>query len=213
MDQHNPYAAPQVLLVDAQAPQSLPGWSAGQLQWLGWLSLASIASTLAALVCAFLAGDEPDATGGGVGDWLSLFSTVLGCYLLLRMRVFLQQRFSARGLTWPVGLIVFFSLLSEALDWLWGQAIMSSLGWQTLVFFAVLLLLGLMTLWLGIALLRVEDAYPALRIMAWMEIVGGVMFASVILVLLAIIPLLASSLAMALVFFRGAAELKGSQAS
>lgn len=213
MDQNNPYAAPQVALVDAQGPQTLTGWSAGQLQVLGWLCLLSIASTLVALVASLLAGDESGSTGEMAGDWLSLFSTVLGCYLLLRLRAFLELRFGARGLLVPIGLIVVFSLLAEALDWLWGESILSSLGWQTLAFFGVVLLLGLATLWLGIVLMKVENAYPALRVMAWMEIVGGAMFASVILVILAIIPLLGSSLAMALVFFRGARELKGSQAA
>lgn len=213
MDQNNPYAAPQVTLVDAQGPQTLTGWSVGQLQVLGWLCLLSILSTLVALAASLLVGSETGSAGEMTGNGLSLFSTVLGCYLLLRLRAFLEQRFGARGLFVPIGVIVLFSLLAEALDLLWGESILSSLGWQTLVFFGVVLLLGLATLWLGVALMKVENAYPALRVMAWMEIVGGVMFASVILVLLAIIPLLGGSLAMALVFFRGANELKGSQAT
>lgn len=213
MDTNNPYAAPQVALIDEQAPQALSGWSAGQLRLLGWLSLASILSTLVALVAVFLAGDESGTVAEMAGDWLSLFSTVLGCYLLLRLRTFLQQRFAAGGLGVPIGLIVFFSLLSELLDWLWGDAIFTSLGWQTISFFGVLLLLGLATLWLGIALVRIRNPYPALRVMAWLEIAGGAMFASVVLVLVAIIPLLGGSLAMALVFFRGAREVQGQQAA
>ncbi|MEO4048309.1 hypothetical protein AAFN46_14640 [Pseudomonas sp. CAU 1711] len=213
MDQDNPYAAPQVALVDAQAPQQLPGWSPGQLRLLGWLCLLSIASTLAALVAAVLASEQPGSVADMAGDWLSLLSTLLGCYLLLRLRVFLEQRFAAKGLRWPTGLIIFFSLLTELLDWLWGDAILASLGWQTLSFFAAVLLLGVTMLWLGVVLLRVQDPYPSLRVMAWLEIAGGVMFTSVILILIAIIPLLAASLAMALVFFRGASELSGRQAA
>ena len=41
MEQNNPYAAPQVTLIDQQVPQGLPGWSPGQLRVLGWLCLAS----------------------------------------------------------------------------------------------------------------------------------------------------------------------------
>lgn len=212
MDTNNPYAAPQVALIDEQAPQALNGWSPGQLRLLGWLSLASILSTVVALVAVFLAGDESGTLAEMAGDWLSLFSTVLGCYLLLRLGTFLQQRFAASGLGVPIGLIVFFSLLSEVLDWLWGDSIFTSLGWQTISFFGVLLLLGLATLWLGIMLVRIRNPYPALRVMAWLEIAGGAMFASVVLVLVAIIPLLGGSLAMALVFFRGARELQGQQA-
>lgn len=213
MDPNNPYAAPQVALVDAQAPQQLPGWSPGQLRVLGWLCLLSIASTLLALVAAIFASEQPGSLADVAGDWLSLLSTLLGCYLLLRLRVFLDQRFAAKGLQVPIALIILSSLLAELLDWLWGDAILTSLGWQTLSFFAVIVLLGLAMLWLGIALLRVRQPYPSVRVMAWLEIAGGVMFASVILVLIAIIPLLGASLAMALVFFRGASELSGRQAA
>lgn len=213
MDQNNPYAAPQVALVDALAPRTLAGWGAGQLQVLGWLSLASVLVTLAALVAGFLSGGEENAVAGKVGDWLSTLSTVLGCYLLLRFRAFLEQRFAAGKLAAPVYLIVLSSLLSEILHWLWGDAIFTSLGWQTAVYTAVLVMMGLTTLWLGIVLLKVRDSYPALRVMAWMEVAGGAMLASVLLVLLAFIPLLAGTVASALVFFRGASELKGIQAA
>lgn len=213
MDSNNPYAAPQVALLDEQAPQVLAGWTVRQLQVLGWLSLASIFSTLIALLAAFVAGSEPGSLAEMADDWLSLLSTLLGCYLLLRLRTFLEQRFTAEGLRAPVALIIALCLLTEILDWVWGDAIFTSLGWQTLCFFAAILLLGLATLWLGVLLLRVRSAYPALRVMAWLEIAGGAMLASVILVVLAIIPLLGGSLAMALVFFRGASELKGQQAA
>lgn len=213
MDPNNPYAAPQVTLIDEQTPPRLVGWNSGKLQMLGWLSLASIVVTLLALVAAFLGGDQPGSVADTAADWLSLVSTLLGCYLLLRLRAFLEQRFSAKGLLLPIVLTLLFSLLAEGMDWVWGDSIYSSLGWQTLVFFAVFVLMGLTTLWLGIALLRIRSSYPVLRVMAWLEIVGGVMFASVVLVLVALIPLLGASLAMALLFFRGAGELQGQQAA
>ncbi|MFG0380672.1 hypothetical protein ACF8C6_06885 [Pseudomonas sp. zbq_18] len=213
MDPNNPYAAPQVALIDEQAPRSLAGWSVGQLQLLAWLSLASIAMILVSLLAVMFAAEQPGSLSERVGDWLSLLSTVLGCYLLLRLRAFLEQRFAAKGLLIPIALIIVFSLLAEGLDWLWGDAIFTELGWKTLGFFATIMLMGVMTLWLGIVLLRIANPYPALRVMAWMEIVGGGMFASVVLVVVAIIPLLGGTLAMALVFFRGARELKGNQAA
>ena len=213
MDPNNPYAAPQVALIDEQAPRSLAGWSVGQLQLLAWLSLASIAMILVSLLAVMFAAEQPGSLSERVGDWLSLLATVLGCYLLLRLRAFLEQRFAAKGLLIPIALIIVFSLLAEGLDWLWGDAIFTELGWKTLGFFATIMLMGVMTLWLGIVLLRIANPYPALRVMAWMEIVGGGMFASVVLVVVAIIPLLGGTLAMALVFFRGARELKGNQAA
>ena len=101
MDPNNPYAAPQVTLIDEQTPPRLVGWNSGKLQMLGWLSLASIVVTLLALVAAFLGGDQPGSVADTAADWLSLVSTPLGCYLLLRLRAFLEQRFSAKGLLSP----------------------------------------------------------------------------------------------------------------
>ncbi|MBN7823530.1 hypothetical protein, partial [Bowmanella yangjiangensis] len=65
------------------------------------------------------------------------------------------------------------------------------------------------TAWLGIRLLKVACPYPALRVMAWLDIVGGVMLASVILALLAVLPLLGAGVALMRVFFSAAAELPG----
>src|SRR5690606_29046603 len=97
--------------------------------------------------------------------------------------------------------------------WIWGDALFASLDWRALLYFAVLALMGASTVWLGVALLRVKEPYPVVRVMAWLEIAGGVMAASVILLVLSFIPLLAATVATALVFFRGARELAGSQAA
>ncbi|WP_413247505.1 hypothetical protein [Pseudomonas sp. Z8(2022)] len=44
--------------------------------------------------------------------------------------------------------------------------------------------------------------------MAWLDIVGGLMLASVLLMLLALLPLLGAGVTLMLVFFRGAAEVR-----
>ena len=62
-------------------------------------------------------------------------------------------------------------------------------------------------------LLKVENAYPALRVLAWLNMAGGVLAASIILLVVAVLPMLAAMVATALVFFRGARELSGTQAA
>ena len=49
----------------------------------------------------------------------------------------------------------------------------------------------------------------SLKVMAWLDIVGGLMLASVLLMLVALLPLLGAGVALMLVFFKGAAELQG----
>lgn len=208
MDPNNPYAPPQVALVDAQAAQNLPGWSPGWLQLLGWLSLVYLVATLVVFGLAFV---EDLAS---LGDALGVASTLLGCYLALRLKAFLESRFSARGLAWPVWLSLLFSVVLEAINLYWREDELG-VGFtpEAVFYFGLAALLGLAILWLGVVLLKVENAYPALRVLAWLNIAAGVLMASVILFLAGILPLLAAMVAVALVFFRGARELDDSQAA
>jgi hypothetical protein len=207
MDQHNPYAAPQVELVEAQAPRQLEGWTPGQLQVLGWLNLVSLVATLVVIGLAFV----PDLIQ--VTDWLSVASTLLGCYLALRLKAFLEARFDARGLKWPVWSGVVLGLVLEMVQLYWGEVELAELSAPSYLYFGLMALLGLAILWQGIVLLKVVDPYVSVRVLAWLNIVGGVLVASVILMMIGILPLLAAAVASTLVFFRGARELAGSQAA
>lgn len=207
MNPHNPYAAPQVALVDAQAPRALPGWSPRQLVLLAWLNLGYLLATLVVLGLALVENKT------ALGDWLSLAVTLLGCYLVLRLKAFLEQRFAARGLLWPVWLSVLFSLLLECMQLYWGEDQLVGLNPLALSYFGLLALLGLVILWLGIVLLKVENAYPSLRVLGWLNVASGVMVASVILLVVGILPMLAAMVASALVFFHAARELRGDVAS
>ena len=207
MEQNNPYAAPRVALVDEQVPQSLPGWTAGRLQLLGWLNLAYLVVTLVVLGLAF----DPELVE--LGDWLSAVSTLLGCYLALRLKAFLEARFAAHGLTWPVWLTVVLSLALEAVQLYWGDAELTEFSAPSFLYFGLLALLGVVILWTGIVLLKVANPYPSLRLLAWLNVASGVLVASVILMLVGVLPLLAAMVVSALVCFRGASELKGREAA
>jgi hypothetical protein len=201
----NPYAAPQASVVESLPAPCLPDWRAGHLRLLGWLSLLSVFASLVLLLLAL--GEQALAEEGRrLADWLGLALMLLGNYLLLCLKGFVEARFAARGLAWPVWLMVLGGLLLELLDFLYGAAMFSSFNPQGISYLALMAAYGLATLWFGLRLLRVENVYPALRLLAWLNIAGGLLMASVVLVLLAIVPLLGSSLAMLLVFWRGAAE-------
>jgi len=211
MQPDNPYSAPQVELLDAAPVHRLPGWSARQLRILGWLALVSVLAN-ALVVSLLFAGallpqDDAQLLLTYTG-WLSLALVLLGCYLLLRFKAFAEARFAARRLSVPVWAVVVLSLLLEWADLLLGEQLFGGLDWQTLSYMALLCLMGGCTTWLGVRLLRLEFPYPALKVMAWLNIVGGLMLASVLLMLLALLPLLGAGVALMLVFFKGAAELQ-----
>ena len=91
MQPDNPYSAPQVELLDSAGVQSLPGWSARQLQVLGWLALVSVVANALVVGLTFagalLEADEAELLFTYTG-WLSLALALLGCYLLLRFKAF-----------------------------------------------------------------------------------------------------------------------------
>ena len=212
MQPDNPYSAPQVELLDSAGVQSLPGWSARQLQVLGWLALVSVVANALVVGLTFagalLEADEAELLFTYTG-WLSLALALLGCYLLLRFKAFAEARFFARNLSVPIWLLLAVTLLLEAVDMLFGDQLFAGLDWQTIGYVALLCLMGICTTWLGIRLLKLQSPYPALKVMAWLDIVGGLMLASVLLMLVALLPLLGAGVALMLVFFKGAAELQG----
>ena len=89
----------------------------------------------------------------------------------------------------------------------WGDSALTEYSVPSFTYFGLLALLGLTMLWLGIMLLKVENAYPALRVLAWLNMAGGVLAASIILLVVAVLPMLAAMVATALVFFNQMALL------
>lgn len=204
-EQQNPYAAPQVALVDEHTP-NLPGWSAAQLRLLGWLSLVSLLGTVVGLVLAFFVGEDRTSSLARSADALGIATVLLGCYLSLRIKAFAEQRFGSTGLTIPTWLVIAGGILLQASDVLWGDSLFTSIGPATILYGVLVLIIGVATLWLGIRLLKTQNVYPVFRVMAWLHIVGGALVASVILMVIGVLPLLAASAALALVFFRAARE-------
>lgn len=204
MPQQNPFAAPVVDLVDSPRV-ALPGFAAGQLRLLGWLTLVSFIGSLALMPLSFTAGWLEHAALLRVADWLGFALVLLGIYLLLRFKALLVARCAARGLDWPVYLTVVTSLAAQLLSMTFA-AELTSFGWPLALFIAGLLALGAATLWLGIVLLRVDNVYAGLRPLACLDIAGGSMLLSVLLAALAPLPLLAATFFMMRVFFQAAEQ-------
>ncbi|MDV7212465.1 hypothetical protein [Azotobacter beijerinckii] len=202
----NPYAPPRGALLDAPDAPPMPGWSSAQLRVLGCLGLATV---LGSLVSALLSlGGLIRMPGVALyGDWLGLSLVLLGNYLLLRLKGFAEARFAARGLAGPVWLSVALGLLLEAAALSFEPAPLAS--WKAWLYAAGLIGYGGLLVWLGVRLLAVPGGFQALRGAGWLAIAGGLMLASLVFAAQAMLPLLGAQLALARVFFRGAAELRG----
>ena len=206
MQDDNPFAAPTVPLVDTQL-RELQGWTAGRLNLLGWLCLAGVLGNTLLWLSSFAGVWLDPAQLQVLNDWLGVVLVLLGCYLLLQLKQLAEARFNAQGLQRPVWAMVLFSLLFEGGMLLLGEPT-GELDWPLFLSLAGVFLLGCISLWLGIRLLRVENVYPSFRLMAWLDIAGGVMLMSLLLALLAPLPLIGALLAQMLLFFRVAAELQ-----
>lgn len=214
MQPDNPYSTPQVELVDDQPLRQLPGWSARQLQVLGWLALMSALGSTLMLGVIFSSSWLGQAEVEQVERytrWLGLLLMLLGNYLLIRLKSFIEQRFAAQGLGWPVWTVAILALAAGVMDFMIGDQLFKALSVLTIAYLGLMVLMGLGITWFGVRLLKVRLAYPSLRIMAWLSIASGLMFASVLLLPLAVLPALAVCVAQGLVFFRGASELREQQ--
>lgn len=203
--ENNPYAAPQASVLEPAALPILPDWPAGRLRLLGALALIALFGALVMLAMV-LFGKALGEEGRHLAEWLGLSLMLLDSYLLLCLKGFAEARFAAQGLGWPVWLAVCAGVWLELLDFHFGGGLSSARTVQGYAYLGLIVINGLAIFWLGLRLRRVTGVYPAFRLMAWLDIAGGLLMASVLLVLLALLPLLGSTLALARVFLLGAAE-------
>ncbi|MFV3333253.1 hypothetical protein ACNFIA_20105 [Pseudomonas sp. NY15437] len=211
MDQ-NPYAAPKVELVDQSVPGAFLGgrWRAGQLRLLAWLSLALLLCNLVLFALSFATALQASGTWQRYELWVGVLSTVLGCFLLWRTRRFLEDRFNARGLAWPVGLSIAVALVMQVYSLIFDEQLSGEFNGALMGFMGLFVPTGVVTLWYGIRLLKIELPYPSVKVMGWLEVASGVCLISVVLFLPGTALAMASLLPLALMFLRAARELDDS---
>ncbi|MCG8907467.1 hypothetical protein [Pseudomonas sp. DP-17] len=209
--EQNPYAAPKVELVDQSAPGAfLAGrWNPGHLRLLGWLSLALLLCDVVLFVLSFAAALHESSTWQRYELWVGVLSTVLGCFLLWRTRSFLEDRFNARGLAWPVGLSIATALVMQVYSLIFDEQLSGEFNGALMGFMGLFVPTGVVTLWYGVRLLKIELPYPSVKVMGWLEVASGVCLLSVLLFLPGTALAMASLLPLALMFLRAARELEG----
>lgn len=202
----NPYAPPRAALLDAPGMPSMPGWSSTQLQVLGGLALVTALGSLVILLMS-VTGLAGLPEGSLYVGWLGPILVLLANYLLIRLKAFVEARFAVHGLGWPVWLAVAFCLPLELL--LQGLEFFPLGGLQGLLQAVTLMLHGGLLIWLGLRLRAIPGGFRVLRAVGWLAVAGGLMLASQLLAAQAVQLLLMGHLLPALVFFRGAAEIRG----
>lgn len=145
-------------------------------------------------------------------DWLGLFFSLFGVYLLLWFKYLVELCFCGFLLVWLVWLLIFLILLGEGWSLLVViDDVLQGWNWQVLVYFVLFVLIGVIIFWLGLCLFKQENFYLLLWIMVWLDIVGGVMLVLVLLLVLVVLLLLVVIVVMVLVCWCVVWELEWSQ--
>lgn len=211
MAERNPYAPPRAPLIEVSLPAAFAAgdWAPGQLRVLGALALGCLFGVLALLAQGIWAALHPQHPALPWAYLLGLLLALLWGYLLLRLKGLLGDRFAARGLGWPVGVQLFAGLLLSGLAALGEAPALAHPGALELGYFALCVALGLSQAWFALGLRRIRQAWTALRLFAFLLFAGGILCASVVLLVPALLLGMLACLALARVFFAAAAELQG----
>lgn len=184
-----------------------------KLRLAGWLSIIYMLIQVPSFVISFMVGAEPENTMyDGLFKALIIVDMLLWIYLILVFKAFVNIRFGFTGVNRVIQFMIALSVVMYGLVFFMGQGD-DELDVFTIVYFALLIPMGVAMVLFGKRLLSIENEFKYLRIYAWLNIISGVCVASVILFLLATPLGLIASLLIALMFFAAANELESARKS
>lgn len=210
--EENPYAAPKVELVDQSTPGAFTQgrWNPGRLRLLAGLSLALLLCDLVLFGLSFAAPLVGSPVWQRYELWMGALCTLLGCFVLWRSKLFLEDRFAARGLGWPVWLSIVLAVVMQVYSVLFDAQLSGEINGALMGFMGMFVPVGIVTLWYGICLLRIGLPYPSVKVLGWLEVASGLCLLSVVLFLPGTLLAVVALLPLALMFLRGARELEAS---
>ncbi|NNN28594.1 MULTISPECIES: hypothetical protein [Pseudomonas] len=208
--EQNPYAAPQVELVDTRAPTPflVGDWSSGKLRLLAGLTLALLLTDLTLIGIGMVAR----LPGGPkflmpYEEWLGALSMLLGCFLAWRSTRLLEDRFAARGLRWPMWILIVIAVVMQVFSMLFDVDLTGSRQSNATVYFMMMYLpSGLVQLWYGIRVLKIQLPFTSVKVMGWFDVVSGICLASIVLFAFGTLLSIINTIPLALIFLRSAGE-------
>lgn len=180
-----------------------------QLNFVGWLSIATVILTIPYLAIAiFAAVSNPNmqTKWSPIATISGLIFTVIYIYIFYVLKYWLNHKFAFylanNAINVLIVLQIIFYLYIESFNFFQKVPDM-------LLILVVLLLIvfGIMLINLGVKMLELEDnVYGLLKPFAYQSIAAGVMYATIILFPLAIITDLIAKITLGIIFLRTASE-------
>ncbi|PCJ19675.1 MAG: hypothetical protein COB04_05735 [Gammaproteobacteria bacterium] len=204
------YQAPDSNPVTSSVPESFysGALSASALNRAGWLSIFYALLTIPMILLPFSGEIIGQDLSEKAAHGMSVLSLAVWAYIFLMFNRFVTLRFNLTSLKIYIMLLVGLSIVLLILSFFLDQSEdVESLSPVSVVYFALLVPYGVVSILFGRKLLSVAEPYPYLKGLAWAMIISGVCMASVVFFLVALLIGLVADVFFALIFFRGKQEL------
>ena len=203
------YKTPEANLdIKSDLPDSFTAGSlsAGKLKFLGWLSLFYFLLSFPTIGMDFMTGLQPEnATYDMLATSFTFIGIIIWIYLLLSFKLLLNARFEFYQANVFIHLLIILSVISTLVSYIMDGNL-NAPDEATIGFFVSILIVGIISILLGLRLLRLKIKYSGMKLYAWCSILSGASMASIFLLLLAIPFGLLMDIALAIIFFTAAGE-------
>ena len=187
--------------------------SVSKLKFLAWLSLFYFLFSFPTIGMDFMTGVEPgNKTYDIMATVFTIISMIIWIYLLVSFKLLLNERFEFFRANVYINLLILISVFSTLVSFLM-EGNLDAHDEATIGFIASILVVGIISILLGIRLLRIKIKYYGMRLYAWCSIFSGISMTSIFLLLLAIPFGLLMDIALAVIFFTAANELSSANTS
>lgn len=205
------YSAPHAdLSVKEQLPETFTHGhlSESWLQRMGWLCVFYILLSFPVLAVDFMMGaGEIDDRYQIVSTVLNVISIMIWIYLMFGFKRLLHYRLNTRAADVYIHTLILIAI-PYTLFALLADIDFSTLEPPTVVYFTFSVVSGLVGILFGSKLLRIAMHFRYMKLFAWSTILMSVCLVTIMLMLLAIPLGLITDIALALMFFTAARELK-----
>jgi hypothetical protein len=205
----DPYQAPKANLIEVIDPAAL--WvvrpKAKSFVVAAWCTLVSALLIVVGLGIGEAVDSFNDTDLRLISMASSTVSLVLGVVSLHWLKRLLRGRLAHNRSDWILNTMIGISVLTlPVVPFIYSAT--SPLAWPYLYYYAVSLGIGVLSMMLGVRLLRNPVQMNYLKLLGWLELVAGALFASVFLAPVGSIVGMLGSITLTVMFFDAAKELR-----
>jgi hypothetical protein len=178
-----------------------------KLRLAGWLSIIYMLLLIPSIWASSMVAFQPENENyDSISKIFMILNLVLWTYLFLIFKTFINSRFGFYGANTHITVLILLSIILSAIS-MFMDANTEALSVSMIAYFVLMLPYGVMTVLFGKKLLMITIEYKHLKLFSWINIISGVLIASVVFFMLSLPLGFVSSLLMALIFFNAAKEI------